>query len=459
MNTDNWFIKIICAMAIVFLTLSCSLTSGIREDGQTPSAGTGPAGNAAGGILTDPATGLNQLSVYKATLKQDLAGTLDGQPYERHIVYELSKQPPTGAFDYSNTVSGTDTRSISLRLIMLDGAFYQWEQPQSDCTGSVDQPSAIPVTEPASLLLPVRNAVQAGNEMVNGIASLHYTFSRENLNIAKTSEIVTGDVWIAENGGYVTRYLLNVALPEKITGKDLEVSQTWEYQLELSGSEDVISLPEGCRPVPVEIIWPDGAENIAYGSGSLSFDTTLEAGEVVDFFIQQLSTLGWQPPDSMPASPVSVPLLMDFRQGDQVLSLFLSNTDDSMMNVDLQIIYIPDQKPGSGSGPETAPTVEPGQLPTIDPAESGLPEDIPLYPGSVDLMKTGDFVMFLVPEPVDVAASFYREQMPANQWALENEISASGTVTQMWSKGNSGMMITFSMEGDHCRVIIALPEQ
>ena len=163
MNTNKWFLKVTGIIALLLITLSCSLTSRVQQNAQELSPGTNST-TKTGDLLLKPAIGLDQLSGYKASLKQDLTGTLDGQPYERHIDYELSKQPSSGAFDYSNTVSGTDTRSFSLRFISLDGAFYQWEQSQSDCQGSVAQPSTIQVTEPASLLLPITKADLVGKE-------------------------------------------------------------------------------------------------------------------------------------------------------------------------------------------------------------------------------------------------------------------------------------------------------
>ncbi len=349
MNADKWFKKVACIIALLLVTLSCSLPSKIQQNIQELSPDTNST-TKDGDLLLKPAIGLDQLSGYKASLKQDLTGNLDGQPYERHIDYELSKQPSTGAFDYSNKVSGTDTRSFSLRQISLDGAFYQWEQSQSDCQGSAVQPTTIPVTEPASLLLPVTKADLVGKEMMNGIASSHYTFDRNSLNITKGSEKVTGEIWIAEDGGYVIKYLLNVAMPEKITGKGLEISQTWVYQLELISQTDAVSLPAGCRPVPVEITPLKGSENITYGSGSLSFETSSDAGEVVDFYMNQLSTLGWLPPENKPGSEITAPFLMDFRKGNQILSLLLSKTEDTPLNVELQISSIPDATAKSEPG-------------------------------------------------------------------------------------------------------------
>ena len=95
---------------------------------------------------------------------------------------------------------------------------------------------------------------------------------------------------------------------------------------------------------------------------------------------------------------------------------------------------------------------------TIDPAESGLPEDIPLYPGAVGLMKTGEFVMFIAPDQIDVVASYYRQQLISNEWTLSNDISDANTVTQMWSKNNTEMMISFVLEDGKTRIVISLPK-
>lgn len=457
MNINKWLIKVIGIITLLLVTLSCSLTSRVQQNTQETSPGAGSTASV-GDLLLNPVFGLDQLSGYKASLQQDLAGTLEGQPYESHNSYELSILASSGAYDYSNSVSGTDTKTFSSRTISLDGAFYEWNQNQSECQGSNTSPADNPVTDPASMLLPVKNGALIGKEKVNGIDSSHYTFDRSSLPVAKGSENVTGELWIADDGGYVIKYLLNVALPEKITGKDLEIVQTWVYQLELVDQNDAIVLPEGCRAVPVEITPPEGSVNITYESGSLTFETSTKATELVDFYIDQLSSLGWQSPAKPPQGTITAPFLMDFRKGDQVLTLFLSESEDSLTDVELQISKIP--KSSSKSEPDliSTPTVGPGQEPTIDPAESGLPEDIPLYPGSVNLMKTGEFVMFIAPESIDVVASYYRQQLIGNEWTLTNDTSAANTVTQSWSKNNTEMMITFVLEDGKTRIVISLPK-
>ena len=243
MNVFIRLIKVTGIIALLLVTLSCSLASKLQQNTKeiSPSAG---STSSVGDLLLQPTIGLDQLTGYKTSLIQDLTGTLDGQPYERHIDYELSKQPSSEEFDYSNSVSGTDTRAVSMRLISLDGAFYEWDQTQSECQGSNTLPSASLVSEPASMLLPVKNGTLVGQEKVNGIDTLHYTFDLGSLPVAKANENVAGEIWIADDGGYVVKYLLNVALPEKITGKNLEIAQTWLYQLELIDQKDAISLPE-----------------------------------------------------------------------------------------------------------------------------------------------------------------------------------------------------------------------
>jgi hypothetical protein len=307
-------------------------------------------------------------------------------------------------------------------------------------------------------LIPVKNGVFVGKEKVNGIASSYYTFDRGSLLLGKGSENVTGEIWIADDGGYVVKYLLNVALPKKISGKDLEIAQTWVYQLELLDQTDAVSLPTGCRPVPVEITPLEGSTNITYASGSLSFETSSGAGEVVDFYNNQLSTNGWQPPVYKPGSEITAPFLMDFRKRNQVLTLLLSKTEDNRLNVELQVSSIPEDNDKTEPGLDSTPTGEPGPEPTINPTESGLPEDIPLYPGSTGLMKTSEVVMFITPDQIDVVASYYRQQLISNEWTLTNDISVANTVTQIWSKNNTEMTISFVLEDGKTRIVISLPK-
>ena len=73
--------------------------------------------------------------------------------------------------------------------------------------------------------------------------------------------------------------------------------------------------------------------------------------------------------------------------------------------------------------PTQTPSGPDKPLPTIDPAQSGLPSNVPLYPGATSLMQAGSAVMFKSTDPWEDVAGYYRKQLEALGWAAESEQS------------------------------------
>ena len=68
MNVNKWLIKVIGIIALLLVTLSCSLTSMVQQKTQETSPGAGSTSNV-GDLLLNPVIGLDQLPGYKASLQ------------------------------------------------------------------------------------------------------------------------------------------------------------------------------------------------------------------------------------------------------------------------------------------------------------------------------------------------------------------------------------------------------
>jgi len=98
---------------------------------------------------------------------------------------------------------------------------------------------------------------------------------------------------------------------------------------------------------------------------------------------------------------------------------------------------------------------------TIQPPKgaTGVPEDIPVYPGATDQTIMGALIMFSSADPVEDVAEFYRTQMPAQGWTAGEESTLGNMVTQEWTKGNrkASLMIVPKDEGG-CSVMISIEQ-
>ncbi len=75
---------------------------------------------------------------------------------------------------------------------------------------------------------------------------------------------------------------------------------------------------------------------------------------------------------------------MNYTQGDQDLTILLENVE-GILEV-TALLYGPVQAPQESTA-STDPSPTPGIKSTADASQSGLPTDVPLYPGATDLLN------------------------------------------------------------------------
>jgi hypothetical protein len=443
-------------LATVLMLLACGAPDVVPTiaggtPGETPAAtkAAAPSEQTSSGkaaVLPDSSAGLEDLKAYHAELQIKAVGSLDGQPFKRSTRVEITR---AASGDFDNRIQSTDDKA-SLRLLALGGAYYRWSGEKSACQGSADPPGEDEVIEPAAMLLPLGEANRVGVETVNQVSAVHYRFDQSALPRFKTTGDTSGDVWVAEKGGYVLRYSLTAAGPQESSGKGLEVSQSYQY--ELIPDSPAPALPDGCAPVPMDLPVVDGARNVNRTGGLVTFDTGSNPRGVIDFYEQKLPGLGWKAETAGPAGEVSLPVYYDFTNGGLRLTLDLATNEDQTTAVALVIVDAAAQA-AEPPHPTQTPSGPDGPLPTIDPAQSGLPGDIPLYPGATGLMNSGSFIAFTASDPLDTVADFYRKQMPENGWTITDENNPTDTVILALEKNGRKKFLTLTAQDKQVQVM------
>jgi hypothetical protein len=94
---------------------------------------------------------------------------------------------------------------------------------------------------------------------------------------------------------------------------------------------------------------------------------------------------------------------------------------------------------------------------SLNPANSGLPADVPIYPGATIQSSTPGMVTYQAGASLDAVKSFYEEKLAAAGWTLEGEpVESEGAVIMNWEKGNQSLMISITALGaDDCLVMIS----
>jgi hypothetical protein len=405
-------------------------------------------------LLADPLTGLADLASYHASFRQDITGTLDGEPFERHTHIELTRA--SGQSDFLQEFQGTDGLNSYSRAIGTGQAAYRWNSPDQSCQGTMGEIYPEENLELAELLLPVLKTTQVGAETINQIPVVHYRFDQDALPLTDPKPSVTGDLWLAEQGGYVVKYTLTAAMPANITGKGMETTQTWSYELSQVNTVDSIALPPGCMPVPVDIPVMADAKNISRISGWMEYETASSAAQVVDFYYQNLPSLGWTIKQQQPDGELKLPVGLAFSKADLSLSINIDSAEGSGLDVTIMISNPKEQ----AAAVTPAMTATPGLQPTVEISESGLPVDVPLYPGATGLNSpAAKMIQFQTDDTPELVDQFYQQQMTAQEWTLLSSTKQGVNISQVWNKDNRVVAISILPQGNKTVVMITFVNQ
>jgi hypothetical protein len=107
-----------------------------------------------------------------------------------------------------------------------------------------------------------------------------------------------------------------------------------------------------------------------------------------------------------------------------------------------------------------AMTATPGLQPTVEKSESGLPVDVPLYPGATGLSSpSATMIQFQTDDTPEQVDQWYQAQMPAQNWSALSITDQQGTIIQAWTKDKRIVTISIIPQGKKTLVMIAFPNQ
>ena len=239
-------------------------------------------------FLPDPTVGLDQLSSYQLTLTITFKGQRDGQAWEWKDLdtHRFSRQP--AAQFTTLTMRGENDQSIPIMYGNLDGAHYFQKGAEACQVSWGEQAPNSEGVNPAAWLPPLATVKEVGQETVNGVSSRHYAIAEASNGLQ-----TTGEVWLAEPGGYVVKYDLTLQAGEQFFGKGIEGTQTFHYELSEINSLQEVSLPVGCPAVLTEIPAMPDALDLVRRPGSMAFTTPSDLKSIQSFYQDKLKALGW----------------------------------------------------------------------------------------------------------------------------------------------------------------------
>ena len=284
------------------------------------------------GNIMDTTAGLADLASYTATLTITFDGTNAAQPskWSTTTVMMTAKEP--AARQLTVTSSGDVPDPTTLFRAELNGATFD-KRGDEPCVADVigADPEAAPLVGPAKALSAVIGADAAGSETMNGTAADHYTFDeRAILQTGRSTS--TGEAWVATNGGYVVKYLLQSKAGAGLFGDGIDGTITWDYELTGVDQPIAMSLPEDCPAGLVDAPTLPDAANVDNLPGLLTYDTSTPVADVVAFYQTELASRGWTASEDATIDDTSAAI--EFTQGSATLVLTVT-VDGSVTSVQL----------------------------------------------------------------------------------------------------------------------------
>ena len=200
-------------------------------------------------LLNDPQAGLGGLSDYQADLTVSFTGKQAGQPVDTTETYTQSEWPALGAL--FTAYETTDKNLQPQYFLSGDVGEAHYNRSEKAGTCSVYWGPAAGGSSQfrlASFLGAIGAARTEDLETIEGVSARRYSFDGASLGLAG-EESANGQVWIADKGGYVVKYSLEVTGKDAFFGEGLEGTQRIEYLLSKVGTRPKVDYPDGCQPV------------------------------------------------------------------------------------------------------------------------------------------------------------------------------------------------------------------
>lgn len=267
---------------------------------------------------------LQKLASFRTMLSFASEGTdADGKPVKdtTEMITEYVKEPPARRLTMTITDSDAENpeQPQTIEMVEKDGTVYMKADDQWISIGAESSPFSDPDMRflmDSGLLFDDLQGLERvrPDEKVNGIDSRHFKFSDTALAgwlalSADSNAEVDGDVWIAKDGGYLTRYVLAMQVTDGSGGalapNLANGTVTMSYELNDVNKPITIELPEDIagglsmkgfdadNPFPV----PDDGMVMMSSPEATMLQTALSSEDAVAFYEKALTDLGWSKND------------------------------------------------------------------------------------------------------------------------------------------------------------------
>jgi hypothetical protein len=249
--------------------------------------------------------GLDKLKSYRVTWKADWETTKDGKTEQQSWGWsqEYTADPAAVHLIWKGTDASGQEQG-GLEMWQIGDTTYMvstGQDGEKSCTSiaSADPESGLKknVFSP-SMLGRVSGARYVGADNVNGIPAKHYQYDEKAANLVGFGK-VSGETWVASDGGYVVKDIVNWEGGAGPLGAATAAGETgkgaWSWELSDPNGSFTITPPEGCENAAEGLpILPDATDKTSMGDMTI-YKTATDAADAMKFYQKEMAAAGWGP--------------------------------------------------------------------------------------------------------------------------------------------------------------------
>ncbi|MDT8304866.1 MAG: hypothetical protein RRC07_02925 [Anaerolineae bacterium] len=160
---------------------------------------------------------------------------------------------------------------------------------EGDTAGEFDN-----LADTGELFGEIRDADYVGEETIRGVPTFHYRFDESDVEQDSDMEEMDGHIYIAQDGGYVVRMLVDGRGALDLFGEETEASTIHlQYDITDVNTPIAIAPPEECDDLAAEFPVMPGATGMASMAGFTSYEVEATRDEVMAFYEEEMPRLGY----------------------------------------------------------------------------------------------------------------------------------------------------------------------
>jgi hypothetical protein len=306
----------------------------------TPAAKGAPTSAPSGGgenplSLQSRQAGLDKLKSYKMRWQAQWSSTISGTTESAgwDWVEEYSSEPAALHWVWNITDSKDQSKGMNMEAWQVGNNTYMLTKDaagKGECISFSSDDKSNQLTKGLfnpNMLGSVNDAKYAGTETVNGIKARHYKYDEKSVALFAAGK-VSGDIWVAIDGGYVVKETVSWSGVGGLfgTGSKAKGDGKWNWELSDVNQAITITPPENCGGAAADIpVMKDAVEKASFGD-TISYKSPSKLADVVEFYKEQMPSAGWKLEGEPEVADEYASL--EFTKGGQTAKVVLSTDQD-----------------------------------------------------------------------------------------------------------------------------------